>query len=429
MHHGPRREPVGVLRGPRRPHARGHVREAPGDLAPGKNPFAGPRAPVHSRPRGAEARASPQTRMEPVLTALAGFVAESRPRPRSRARCASTPRWSWPTPSARSSAGARSRRSDGSTAAPTGQGGRRRCWGRAFRASSPGGRSWPTAWPARCWSWTREPVRARSSRDPRAAGRAGGGRAARPIGRSPCRRAGRGLRRGRAAGRRGAGPARMHMHGFTRRGRRRRRRPSALAGRGGHRPGARRSAGLTLGRPGARRSAAPPCGTPTRASPAPMAGSPSIWPSRVSRRSPTCSTEIFGRISGTGLNSAAILDRLGERFEISRNYFKRQACCRYNHPAVEAIEELLAATPVTRRRSLVDPRRGVGPRGHDERPGPRGLAGREVLDPVHARGPARPRELGRLRRQRLPGARAVGRARSRPRPASGGGRGPGAHRA
>ena len=57
--------------------------------------------------------------------------------------------------------------------------------------------------------------------------------------------------------------------------------------------------------------------------------------------------EIFGRISGTGLNSAAILDRLGERFEISRNYFKRQACCRYNHPAVDAIEELLAATPVT----------------------------------------------------------------------------------
>jgi 2-methylcitrate dehydratase PrpD len=56
--------------------------------------------------------------------------------------------------------------------------------------------------------------------------------------------------------------------------------------------------------------------------------------------------EIFGRISGTGLNSAAILDRLGERFEISRNYFKRQACCRYNHPAVDAIEELLAATPV-----------------------------------------------------------------------------------
>jgi 2-methylcitrate dehydratase PrpD len=57
--------------------------------------------------------------------------------------------------------------------------------------------------------------------------------------------------------------------------------------------------------------------------------------------------EIFGRISGTGLDSAAILDGLGDRFEISRNYFKRQACCRYNHPAVDAMEEILAVTPVT----------------------------------------------------------------------------------
>jgi 2-methylcitrate dehydratase PrpD len=121
-------------------------------------------------------------------------------------------------------------------------------------------------------------------------------------------------------------------------------------------------------------------------------------------------------------------DRLGERFEISRNYFKRQACCRYNHPAVEAIEELLRRDARDPGGDPSDPRRGVGPRGHDERPGPDGLAGREVLDPVHARGPARPWELGRLRRQRLPGARAVGRAHSRPRPAGGGGRGPGAHR-
>jgi len=61
---------------------------------------------------------------------------------------------------------------------------------------------------------------------------------------------------------------------------------------------------------------------------------------------PDMLSEIFGRISGSAFDAAAILDRLGERFEISRNYFKRYACCRYNHPAVEALEEILAATSI-----------------------------------------------------------------------------------
>ena len=61
---------------------------------------------------------------------------------------------------------------------------------------------------------------------------------------------------------------------------------------------------------------------------------------------PDMLSEIFGRISGSGLDAAAILDGVGERFEISRNYFKRYACCRYNHPAVEALEELLTEAPI-----------------------------------------------------------------------------------
>ena len=139
--------------------------------------------------------------------------------------------------------------------------------------------------------------------------------------------------------------------------------------------------------------------------------------------------EIFGRISGTGLNSAAILDRLGERFEISRNYFKRQACCRYNHPAVEAIEELLAATPVTPEEilSIRVATSALGATMSDRDPSgslgakfsiPYTLAARLVLGSWSDCGV-----------ERLPGARAVGRARSRSRPAGGGGRGPGAHRA
>ena len=61
---------------------------------------------------------------------------------------------------------------------------------------------------------------------------------------------------------------------------------------------------------------------------------------------PDMLSEIFGTISGATFDAAAILDKLGERFEISRNYFKRYACCRYNHPAVEALEEILAATSI-----------------------------------------------------------------------------------
>ncbi len=61
---------------------------------------------------------------------------------------------------------------------------------------------------------------------------------------------------------------------------------------------------------------------------------------------PDMLTEIFGRISGNGFDADLALLGLGERFEISHNYFKRYACCRFNHPAVEAIEEILAETPI-----------------------------------------------------------------------------------
>jgi 2-methylcitrate dehydratase PrpD len=61
---------------------------------------------------------------------------------------------------------------------------------------------------------------------------------------------------------------------------------------------------------------------------------------------PDMVTETFGRISGTGLDAGHALDGLGERFEVTRNYFKRYACCRYNHPAIEALEAILAETPI-----------------------------------------------------------------------------------
>jgi 2-methylcitrate dehydratase PrpD len=53
-------------------------------------------------------------------------------------------------------------------------------------------------------------------------------------------------------------------------------------------------------------------------------------------------TETFGRIAGAAFDPAVALDGLGGRFEVSRNYFKRYACCRYNHAAIEALEAILA---------------------------------------------------------------------------------------
>ena len=61
---------------------------------------------------------------------------------------------------------------------------------------------------------------------------------------------------------------------------------------------------------------------------------------------PDMLTETFGRISGPGLDVPLALEGLGERFEVTRNYFKRYACCRYNHPAIEAAEEILAVAPI-----------------------------------------------------------------------------------
>jgi 2-methylcitrate dehydratase PrpD len=40
-----------------------------------------------------------------------------------------------------------------------------------------------------------------------------------------------------------------------------------------------------------------------------------------------------------------LVDRLGDQFEISRTYFKPYACCRYIHPALDALKTLSAVSP------------------------------------------------------------------------------------
>lgn len=52
---------------------------------------------------------------------------------------------------------------------------------------------------------------------------------------------------------------------------------------------------------------------------------------------------VFGAIAGTAFKSEAMVEALGTRWEIARNYFKRHACCRYNHATLDALETIITA--------------------------------------------------------------------------------------
>ena len=57
-------------------------------------------------------------------------------------------------------------------------------------------------------------------------------------------------------------------------------------------------------------------------------------------------SSVFGAVVATEFDHSAACERLGERFEVTRNYFKLHACCRYNHAALDALVELLERHPV-----------------------------------------------------------------------------------
>ena len=46
---------------------------------------------------------------------------------------------------------------------------------------------------------------------------------------------------------------------------------------------------------------------------------------------------VFSRVVSSSFDTDAGVERLGERFEVCRNYFKLHACCRYNHAALDAL--------------------------------------------------------------------------------------------
>jgi len=46
---------------------------------------------------------------------------------------------------------------------------------------------------------------------------------------------------------------------------------------------------------------------------------------------------VFSRVVSSSFDTDAGVEKLGERFEVCRNYFKLHACCRYNHAALDAL--------------------------------------------------------------------------------------------
>ena len=54
---------------------------------------------------------------------------------------------------------------------------------------------------------------------------------------------------------------------------------------------------------------------------------------------------VYGSVVSDSFNVEAMVEGLGERFEIARNYFKRHACCRYNHGSLDALEKIVAQRP------------------------------------------------------------------------------------
>lgn len=54
---------------------------------------------------------------------------------------------------------------------------------------------------------------------------------------------------------------------------------------------------------------------------------------------------VWGTVSSTEWRPEEMTSELGSRWEVARNYFKRHACCRYNHGALDALAMVVAQRP------------------------------------------------------------------------------------
>ncbi|MGC6454858.1 MAG: MmgE/PrpD family protein [Candidatus Puniceispirillaceae bacterium] len=66
-----------------------------------------------------------------------------------------------------------------------------------------------------------------------------------------------------------------------------------------------------------------------------------LWRSGISGERDGISS-VFGEVVSTGFDHESACEHLGDRFEITRNYFKLHACCRYNHAALDALVQLMS---------------------------------------------------------------------------------------
>ena len=57
---------------------------------------------------------------------------------------------------------------------------------------------------------------------------------------------------------------------------------------------------------------------------------------------PNAIEEAFGQLVGDGFRPEVVTDELGQRWEITRNYFRLRACCNPIYSALDALEEILA---------------------------------------------------------------------------------------
>ena len=51
---------------------------------------------------------------------------------------------------------------------------------------------------------------------------------------------------------------------------------------------------------------------------------------------------VYGGVVSDSFNPQAMVEELGSRFEIARNYFKQYACCRYNHSSLDALYHIMS---------------------------------------------------------------------------------------
>lgn len=57
-------------------------------------------------------------------------------------------------------------------------------------------------------------------------------------------------------------------------------------------------------------------------------------------------SSVFGKVVSERFDTVKMIDGLGAGWQIDRNYFKLHSCCRYNHGALDALDDLLAKEAV-----------------------------------------------------------------------------------